>query len=646
MSRLSLLLLSVLSCRDSTVSGTGGELRVSPESLEWPSTVVGRRSTRQLTLTNTSRSRLQLNIELDGGAFDVARTLEFEGGGELVLDVSFAPVREGPALGSLYLLEEERSTVALSGEGRVVTCPQVSLSCLTLTPDDEGRCVEQALPDGTACAERCLESGQCRGGTCVGAARVCDDGNACTSDRCSADRGCVFEPVECAAPGEACQTAQCDPRLGCVLSDVKDGARCGPNDCVNAQVCIAGSCRRVTAPEGSVCSEATFCQAEGVCRNSRCQQPPPRSLTPVWQIEPTTHQQNLFTGVADSQGNLYWLLVDSSTRLVSVNRDGQQRFRVAFPLRPRISDAPLFLISDDAVGVILTEGPLGDRLEVRSTRDGALLWSKGRAHLPATFGLGSRPLYLISAGTVGTPAQVWINWRSVSAPGGADWRSLVAAYDPVTGAQLWETPATYVNEAIADDDSLYLHDTNSGHSHRAVDTAGKDRWLLVDERAVLTAVANGQLLTAFPPTLRDTATGAIQQRLDAGIRDVNLLTAEQLVANVSGHCRGGAGLLDRTAGTWSSWLEARCSTEALLTHRNTLLVGARSEVLEVNNDASVRLRCPLPSPVDGPAVLSGNRWIVSDGFGSISAYDLPVMGPGRGWVGLHGSSARSRRPQR
>jgi hypothetical protein len=51
-----------------------------------------------------------------------------------------------------------------------------------------GECSSQAVPDGTVCEDGdvCTEGEACQEGDCTGgAAKSCDDGNACTMDRCS-----------------------------------------------------------------------------------------------------------------------------------------------------------------------------------------------------------------------------------------------------------------------------------------------------------------------------------------------------------------------------------------------------------------------------------------------------------------------------
>ena len=58
-------------------------------------------------------------------------------------------------------------------------------------------CVEDAaLADGSPCEDACAVGGVCQGGACQGATPLqCDDGDACTVDRCDPAAGCVAEPL-------------------------------------------------------------------------------------------------------------------------------------------------------------------------------------------------------------------------------------------------------------------------------------------------------------------------------------------------------------------------------------------------------------------------------------------------------------------
>ncbi len=80
----------------------------------------------------------------------------------------------------------------------VVTCPPNETAC-TLDACDPatGKCVTQPKPEGTACddGEPCSLEDHCVGGACVPASEsLCDDGDDCTADLCSAGV-CSHQPL-------------------------------------------------------------------------------------------------------------------------------------------------------------------------------------------------------------------------------------------------------------------------------------------------------------------------------------------------------------------------------------------------------------------------------------------------------------------
>jgi hypothetical protein len=83
------------------------------------------------------------------------------------------------------------------------TCASVPRSCDDGDPctvdscDSETGCSHVPLAEGSACAapDRCQAPGTCRAGVCEpGPSLSCDDGDACTEDRCDLNVGCVNTP--------------------------------------------------------------------------------------------------------------------------------------------------------------------------------------------------------------------------------------------------------------------------------------------------------------------------------------------------------------------------------------------------------------------------------------------------------------------
>lgn len=619
---------------------------------------------RTAQLINTSQSLRRAELESGGDQFLVPSAVELPGGELTAIEVTFAPTAEGVTSATIRVRDGEQVLeLAVRGEGRrPPSCPPSSLDCHALLPNDEGDCIDALVPDGSACTAACVEGGTCRQGVCVGAARSCDDHDACTADRCSNEKGCLHETISCPS-SDRCHAPMCDRLGGCGTVEVKDGTACGSNDCATAHVCLSGTCRAVTAPDGSECSAATLCRGPGVCRNGACDQPPPTPLRPVWQVRAATTETLVFPGVADRLGNVFWITVGpTTTALVSVDRDGRSRFSVPLQGLPSVGstlfgapDTPLVLINDDLLAVVVvTDRNTGDgsRVEVRSTRTGALQFAKGRADFEGPLQLASAArFWVMGLGTVGVPARLWLELRTNM--GGASWRSWIVALDPAAGVMLWNVPGSYFEQVIADDSAVYVHEALFSQSLWAVDANGHQLWAQTPSSSLtLSSASNGVVLTAYPAVLRDAATG-VGVAVDAGlpVTSLTLRGDDRLVSvDTSTFCRQWLASVDPRTGTavvpWQS-TNLRCLGEPLLTSRQSLLVGVSSpaEVLEVGLDGSSHFTCPLSDVAVGAAVLHGNRWIVTDGQGRVHAYDLPVPGLAtRGWVSFHGSLSRSRRP--
>ena len=114
-------------------------------------------------------------------------------------------------------------------------CQHVLVSgCQTCTTS--GNCSDNNPCNGT---EACV-SGRCQSGTPL----TCNDNNACTTDSCSAQAGCVFTPL---ASCQSCTSnTQCDNGNACDGSETCLSGRCRPAttalDCNDADPCTADSC--------------------------------------------------------------------------------------------------------------------------------------------------------------------------------------------------------------------------------------------------------------------------------------------------------------------------------------------------------------------------------------------------------------------
>ena len=206
--------------------------------------------------------------------------------------------------------------------------------CAPGHPNADGRgCVIEAEMDGVECDDNdaCTRVDTCQGGQCVGADSVacsatdqcyavgicdprtgicsnpavqdgipCDDGDACTLlDECHGGTCVVSESVACSAI-DACHAAgTCDPSTGLCSNPARDdGSPCDDeNACTETDVCQAGECVGTNPvvckaagpcydrgscdpgtgvcstpplPDGTACSDGSFCDGDETCRAGAC----------------------------------------------------------------------------------------------------------------------------------------------------------------------------------------------------------------------------------------------------------------------------------------------------------------------------------------------------------------------------------------
>ncbi len=145
---------------------------------------------------------------------------------------------------------------------------------------------DRSAVDGTACADgtTCNGAETCQMGTCrAGAALSCDDRNACTADACAepggcentAIRGCCNIDGDCTDDGDVCTTTRCSgtggscehlPITGCCDSDA---------DCTGGTTCLAVACnlgtnRCETTPVMGCCDADSDCNDSISCTADRC----------------------------------------------------------------------------------------------------------------------------------------------------------------------------------------------------------------------------------------------------------------------------------------------------------------------------------------------------------------------------------------
>lgn len=276
---LSALLLLLVACRGEGLTAGQVLLRLDPTSHDFGAVPLGGRRVLAVRVFNDSRFVVRAQAAVAGPFLTVEPAAFALAPGETPLTVRYAPGALGVLDGGLTLTAEVQDlaplTLRLAGESVAIpACPEPG-PCATVAFDVEAeRCVETPRREGDACAapDRCTVGTTCRGGRCVGEPRVCDDGDACTTDTCHPERGCEARPRG-PCPGDGlCHVGACEPRTGCVLVPAADGLPCGAErTCTRAGICLAGACELRTPPDGFVCAEASPCQPEGRCRAQVCE---------------------------------------------------------------------------------------------------------------------------------------------------------------------------------------------------------------------------------------------------------------------------------------------------------------------------------------------------------------------------------------
>lgn len=285
---LVLLVFSGCQCGDPNVGNATASFRPQETVVEFGRVLEGTQVRRSLTLVATGRAGVQVEAVTQSPFFVVVSQIVVPGSGTGTVDILFSAGNE-PVTGELVLTAgRTTATVKLTGVGvRPLACvPQGE--CRESRFDlESGQCIESPQGDGAACipSSRCQQDGRCQAGACVGQPRTCDDDNPCTVDSCSPTQGCVKADVMCPESRDPCKVGVCDRNEGCKVVDAANFTSCGAVDCKEAKVCLSGTCRTVTPPEGFVCAPATPCQGEGTCSAGECMRPDAGDLVPLFRAE-------------------------------------------------------------------------------------------------------------------------------------------------------------------------------------------------------------------------------------------------------------------------------------------------------------------------------------------------------------------------
>jgi hypothetical protein len=241
-------------------------------------------------------------------------------GEHVSVDVTVA-FAAGPGFYTLALVSNSDDGASYSARESPVEArrPRLHVEMEPLVPcGSDAECADGVFCNG---AEAC-EAGVCR----PRAAVDCDDGVACTVDRCDeTDAVCVHEPdhgrcndaVECTddtcvaaaggcinlpdhhrcADGNVCTEDFCDPATGCDNPALPDGKPCADGDvCNGREACLSGECRggkrlrcddrdpctsdhcdplagcwNLVMPDGASCADDDACNGHETCQGGICE---------------------------------------------------------------------------------------------------------------------------------------------------------------------------------------------------------------------------------------------------------------------------------------------------------------------------------------------------------------------------------------
>lgn len=658
-------LVLLLACGGKLAS-TAGDVS-APGNVTFPQGWVGYPMTAPLVLTNGSSSPRNLHLELPDRFTAESNDLTLQGGEARTVALTFSPTEPGAYELEAHVSGELTATVHLSARANVPPRCDSTNSCVTLKFDPKsGTCESTSAPDGDPCNDPCIEAGVCIKGVCMGGAKSCDDGDACTADACGAN-GCVHQDTSqaCPQPSDPCQAAYCDPMKGCLSSTVPDGTSCGPNDCATAHICIAGTCQTRPAPDGSLCATASFCQGAGYCHAGSCDQPSATTMTPKWSYRSPLTSSSMGDIAADAQGNVYFTqyLQECAEcereapgpicQVVSLDPAGNVRW-----IQQRADNCARWAV-DDVFGqvYVLENNNLIDALDLV---DGSVRWSVDVTTM-ALSGVSTKPSSYpryVKMFALGDPrAPLFANITQDD-----DW---LAGIDRATGTKLFDQHYFASLSQIAADDFgvVFLsspHDGSPPHLVRLDDTGAV---VLDQQLQAVTAAAgfmqfgrtllyssNGtQLFNAttaggstnfgsvwWGATNGDRYTLWVNEGPPFALPDVEFTMLTAYDAD-TGAVRASYDFSTNN----SIW-------EAMVTdHGSVLAIGSDNSGLHATTflfEADVRgdvlAKCPVMDEAWYGALLVGGTLYLRTGLG-IAAYDLPGYRLGAGWVMPGSNPARS-----
>ncbi len=404
--------------------------------------------------------------------------------------------------------------------------------------------------------------------------------------------------------------------------------------------------------------------------------PNPESVPESWSYYVHSHVVDVsmsqdFSGLADAEGNLYWLLCTATgrpaTRMIwcsirSTDWDGNERF--AFPVvtsAPFMPFAPKYLIAGSIVVI-----QLNTTLTARSTADGSVVWSRDfRSEFPrdlSTLGgiaYGGEGRILALAGS----AALALSGET----GETIWRRDLRE-DPQQHVVIWgrlivdEHGNLYFGKNVCD-----LPEPDPCGSFQnfivSLDPDGLDRFEIAADRAFEPlAVAQERVVVGdsiwsyevHPAGLLDAETGSLIAPLAGNLNSVVL--SRDLGVYLQSSPKGDALVAFELGDGAIRWrFPLARGGSVLLTDAGNFLVSEKWSVLEISPRGELlrttRLRPVSPRPSDPRCDemegvgLSRGRFFAHGCFNA-AAYDLPgAPGEGLGWNSRYGNAQHENRPR-
>lgn len=404
------LLLSACGGCDAPLTSTFTALVPAAETVGFGEVWVGTTARHAFSVQNLGSGTLTItSLTLEG---DAAFTVEggrsaqpLGGGGELVIDLVFAPTAAG-ATEAVLVLESDADNgaelrVRLTGTGREPPDCDDGNDCTAEAFDTAlGECARTNRSGPCDAQNACVTESACVDGRCIGLGVGCDDGNPCTRNLCDAASGCVFlDDLDACGDDNPCTVDRCEAATGCASVDAPDGTPCAPLEgCVEVHACVAGECRAFPVPDGFPCEDGNVCTTGDRCHGGACggdrQASPPREVARLHTFGSRTATAVVLSGGRIVFGDRELGLVNFSRyhlqhprelrlTLVQATTAGlEQRGEPLVLERTGIAPESLVAIDDDRIAVLHLDAGLrtvvqtvaveGDRLVLEMARPFAL----------------------------------------------------------------------------------------------------------------------------------------------------------------------------------------------------------------------------------------------------------------------------------